>query len=164
MGRAIGSVWLFLLIFLSGFALMGFEMLGSRYLNPYFGSGITTWACLISVVLFAMMVGYTMGGIVADRSREIWIVSSVLSVVGVYLILVAFLANRVMEGIMLSAGYDFWGIMLASVVSDVSPRSAFWQPSLRSSCACCSRNWSTADVLPAPCTESPPWETCSAPW
>ena len=115
MGRAIGSVWLFLLIFLSGFALMGFEMLGSRYLNPYFGSGITTWACLISVVLFAMMVGYTAGGIVADRSREIWIVSSVLSVVGVYLILVAFLANRVMEGIMLSAGYDFWGIMLAAV-------------------------------------------------
>lgn len=121
MGRAIGSVWLFLLIFLSGFALMGFEMLGSRYLNPYFGSGITTWACLIAVVLFAMMVGYTMGGIVADRSREIWIVSSVLSVVGVYLILVAFLANPVMEGIMLSAGYDFWGIMLASVVLTFLP-------------------------------------------
>ena len=121
MGRVFGSVWLFLLIFLSGFALMGFEMLGSRYLNPYFGSGITTWACLISVVLFAMMVGYTMGGIVADRSREIWIVSSVLSVVGVYMILVAFLANRVMEGIMLSAGYDFWGIMLAAVVLTFLP-------------------------------------------
>ncbi len=121
MGRVIGSVWLFLLIFLSGFALMGFEMLGSRYLNPYFGSGITTWACLISVVLFAMMVGYTVGGIIADRSREIWIVSSVLSVVGVYLILVAFLANRVMEVIMLSVGYDFWGIMLASVVLTFLP-------------------------------------------
>ncbi len=121
MGRAIGSVWLFLLIFLSGFALMGFEMLGSRYLNPYFGSGITTWACLIAVVLFAMMVGYTTGGIIADRSREIWIVTTVLSVVGVYLILVAFLANRVMEAIMLSVGYDFWGIMLASVVLTFLP-------------------------------------------
>ncbi|MCY4439471.1 MAG: fused MFS/spermidine synthase, partial [Deltaproteobacteria bacterium] len=86
-----------------------------------FGSGITTWACLISVVLFAMMVGYTVGGIIADRSREIWIVSSVLSVVGVYLILVAFLANRVMEVIMLSVGYDFWGIMLASVVLTFLP-------------------------------------------
>jgi len=121
MVRVIGSAWLFLLIFLSGFALMGFEMLGSRYLNPYFGSGITTWACLIAVVLFAMMVGYTAGGIVADRSREIWIVSSVLSVVGVYLILVAFLANRVMEAIMLSAGYDFWGIMLAAVALTFLP-------------------------------------------
>ena len=121
MVRVIGSAWLFLLIFLSGFALMGFEMLGSRYLNPYFGSGITTWACLIAVVLFAMMVGYTVGGIVADRSREIWIVASVLSVVGVYLILVAFLANRVMESIMLSAGYDFWGTMVAAVALTFLP-------------------------------------------
>ena len=121
MVRVIGSAWLFLLIFLSGFALMGFEMLGSRYLNPYFGSGITTWACLIAVVLFAMMVGYTVGGIVADRSREIWIVSSVLSAVGLYLILVAFLANRVMEAIMLSAGYDFWGTMVAAVALTFLP-------------------------------------------
>ena len=30
---------------------MSFEMLGSRYLNPYFGSGIYTWASLISTVL-----------------------------------------------------------------------------------------------------------------
>ena len=26
--------------FVLGFVLMGFEMLGSRYLNPWFGSGI----------------------------------------------------------------------------------------------------------------------------
>lgn len=30
--------------FILGFVLMGFEMLSSRYLNPYFGSGIYTWA------------------------------------------------------------------------------------------------------------------------
>ena len=115
MGRFIGSASLFCLIFVSGFALMGFEMLGSRYLNPYFGSGITTWACLISVVLFAMMVGYTVGGIVADRSRDLRILAGVLCLVGVYLILVAFLANGVMNGIMLSVGYGFWGTMLAAV-------------------------------------------------
>lgn len=115
MSRMIGSSALFFLIFVSGFALMGFEMLGSRYLNPYFGGGITTWACLISVVLFAMMVGYTVGGIVADRSRRIWILSCVLSFVGAYLILVAYIARSVMEGIMLSFGYGFWGTILAAV-------------------------------------------------
>ena len=38
-----------------GFALMGFEMLGSRYLYPYFGGGINTWASLIATVLVALM-------------------------------------------------------------------------------------------------------------
>ena len=42
-------------------------MLGSRYLNPYFGSGIYTWASLISTVLAALCAGYFVGGIAADR-------------------------------------------------------------------------------------------------
>ena len=42
-------------------------MLGSRYLNPYFGSGIYTWASLISTVLAALTVGYFLGGWLADR-------------------------------------------------------------------------------------------------
>ena len=53
--------------FVLGFVLMGFEMLGSRYLNPYFGSGIYTWAALISVTLFALMMGYFIGGWLVDR-------------------------------------------------------------------------------------------------
>jgi hypothetical protein len=40
-----------------GAVLMGFEMLGSRYLFPYFGGGIGTWAGLISTVLVALTVG-----------------------------------------------------------------------------------------------------------
>lgn len=53
--------------FILGFVLMGFEMLGSRYLNPWFGSGIYTWAALISVTLFSLMVGYFVGGRLVDR-------------------------------------------------------------------------------------------------
>ena len=44
--------------FLVGGVLMGFEMLGSRYLFPYFGGGIDTWAGLISTVLIALTFGY----------------------------------------------------------------------------------------------------------
>ena len=53
--------------FVTGAIVMSFEMLGSRYLNPYFGSGIYTWAALISTVLAALTVGYFAGGVVADR-------------------------------------------------------------------------------------------------
>jgi spermidine synthase len=53
--------------FITGAIVMSFEMLGSRYLNPYFGSGIYTWASLISTVLAALSIGYFAGGRVADR-------------------------------------------------------------------------------------------------
>src|SRR5689334_21955454 len=49
---------------------MSFEMLGSRYLNPYFGSGIYTWAALISTVLAALTAGYFFGGWLADRNPK----------------------------------------------------------------------------------------------
>src|SRR5262249_10094471 len=53
--------------FITGAIVMSFEMLGSRYLNPYFGSGIYTWASLISTVLAALTAGYFAGGRIADR-------------------------------------------------------------------------------------------------
>ena len=58
---------IYLAAFVTGAIVMSFEMLGSRYLNPYFGSGIYTWASLISTVLAALCVGYFIGGIAADR-------------------------------------------------------------------------------------------------
>ena len=58
---------IYLAAFVTGAIVMSFEMLGSRYLNPYFGSGIYTWASLISTVLAALCVGYFIGGVAADR-------------------------------------------------------------------------------------------------
>ena len=59
---------IYLIAFVTGAIVMSFEMLGSRYLNPYFGSGIYTWASLISTVLAALTVGYFLGGWLADRT------------------------------------------------------------------------------------------------
>ena len=64
-GRARASAFpavIYLVAFVTGAIVMSFEMLGSRYLNPYFGSGIYTWASLISTVLAALCVGYFIGG------------------------------------------------------------------------------------------------------
>ncbi len=52
---------------LIGAVIMALEMVWSRYLIPYFGDTIFTWASLISTVLIALMIGYFAGGYFSDR-------------------------------------------------------------------------------------------------
>jgi hypothetical protein len=53
---------IYIVAFVTGAIVMSFETLGSRYLNPYFGNGIYTWAALISTVLAALSAGHFLGG------------------------------------------------------------------------------------------------------
>lgn len=73
---------------LAGFVVMAFEMLGSRYLNPYFGSGIFTWAALITVVMIALAIGYFCGGIVADRFPTARLLGGLVLAASVWLALI----------------------------------------------------------------------------
>jgi hypothetical protein len=79
------GILLFALALTLGFALMGFEMLASRYLYPYFGGGINTWASLIATVLVALMLGYLLGGALVDRTLSPRLCGILLTVAGVYL-------------------------------------------------------------------------------
>ena len=73
-------------------------MLGSRYLNPYFGSGIYTWAALISTVLIALTVGYFLGGALADRTASPSRCSALtVLVASVYLLALPASPSRVLE-------------------------------------------------------------------
>src|SRR5262245_40685759 len=75
---------IYVVAFIIGAIVMSFEMLGSRYLNPYFGSGIYTWAALISTVLAALTLGYFLGGWLADRSAYATVLSRVVLPVTYY--------------------------------------------------------------------------------
>ncbi len=80
------KMFLFLICaFLIGAVVMSLEMLVSRYLNPYFGGTIFTWAALISVVLLAMMLGYFLGGWVADKVHWPFALEVMIAVSGLYL-------------------------------------------------------------------------------
>jgi hypothetical protein len=79
------GVLLFGLALTLGFALMGFEMLASRYLYPYFCGGINTWASLIATVLVALMLGYLLGGALVDRTMSPRLCGYLLVIAGAYL-------------------------------------------------------------------------------
>jgi MFS family permease len=98
-----------------GFVLMGFEMLGSRYLNPYFGSGIVTWAALISTVLLALMVGYFLGGWLVDRSPHLWVLASLVIVASLYLFAVPGLADSTIEKLIGAVGDGPAGVIWSAL-------------------------------------------------
>jgi predicted membrane-bound spermidine synthase len=88
---------IYLVAFVTGAIVMGFEMLGSRYLNPYFGSGIYTWAALISTVLAALCVGYFLGGWLADRHPSPRVLGLCVILGSAYLLVLPLFAKPLLE-------------------------------------------------------------------
>jgi len=71
-----------------GFITLGFEMVASRILTPLFGSGIFTWATIISIVVAGLMAGYFLGGIIADRFPDFGLAAVIKLVAAGYLLMV----------------------------------------------------------------------------
>src|SRR5438128_6499845 len=84
--HAAAAVMIYAAAFITGAIVMSFEMLGSRYLNPYFGSGIYTWAALISTVLAALTVGYFLGGWLADRTASPAVLGTTVLAASIYML------------------------------------------------------------------------------
>src|SRR3954449_1032125 len=85
---------IYLVAFVTGAIVMSFEMLGSRYLNPYFGSGIYTWAALISTVLAALCVGYFFGGYAADRFPSAAVLGATVLIGSAYILILPAFSQR----------------------------------------------------------------------
>ncbi len=101
--------------FILGFVLMGFEMLGSRYLNPYFGSGIYTWAALISVTLFSLMVGYFVGGRLVDRTPSAALLGILVFIAGISMAIIPPLVEPMVLAVMDTVGDGPVGVTTASL-------------------------------------------------
>ena len=76
-----------------GFVTLGFEMVASRLLTPLFGSGMYTWATIISIVVAGLMAGYFLGGIIADRMPGFGVAAVIKLIAAAYLLLIWELAR-----------------------------------------------------------------------
>src|SRR5262245_19149484 len=88
---------IYVVAFITGAIVMSFEMLGSRYLNPYFGSGIYTWAALISTVLAALTLGYFLGGWLADRTASVVVLGATVITASLYFLALPTFSDALLE-------------------------------------------------------------------
>ena len=75
-------VLFYALVVLLGILSMGFQLLASRMLNPFFGSSLIVWSWLISTFLAAFSLGSIIGGWISNaplrqRERSQWIVGTI---------------------------------------------------------------------------------------
>lgn len=80
-------------VFVVGAASLGAEIAAARLLAPYFGASTIIWANTIATVLIALSAGYTVGGRLADRRRDLRGLCAVVLVASVLLALVPLLAD-----------------------------------------------------------------------
>jgi predicted membrane-bound spermidine synthase len=115
---------IYLVAFLAGAVLMAFEIIASRYLTPYFGSGVLTWSALISVVLLAIMAGYFVGGSLVDRHPRAGLAALFLTLGGLWLVATPFFARALLERVMLANESEVVGALLGAGALTVVPVAA----------------------------------------
>ena len=83
---------LYMIAFISGFVMMGYEILGVRVLAPFYGSSIYVWGAIISVFLAGLSIGYAGGGRIADRRADGKILALLVIVPALLIVLFPFYA------------------------------------------------------------------------
>ncbi|GAB0174309.1 MAG: fused MFS/spermidine synthase [Candidatus Altimarinota bacterium] len=54
-------------VFISGFVVLTYEVVGARVLGPYYGTSIFVWTAMIGIILASLSLGYSLGGKLADK-------------------------------------------------------------------------------------------------
>ena len=99
-----------------GFVTLGFEMVASRILTPLFGSGIYTWATIISIVVGGLMAGYFLGGFVADRFPGFGLAALIKFVSSAYLFFVYWLSQGGLENLINQISGEFTALFTSGFI------------------------------------------------
>ena len=105
---------LYLTSFLTGFIVLSLEILGFRMLSPYFGYSIYTSGSLIGIILSSLTIGYYLGGILADKNKDINLMFKLILIADIYLFLIGIFYNKVF--LYFSKFNLVYGTILSSII------------------------------------------------
>ncbi len=99
--------------FFAGFAVLSLEMLGFRFLAPYFGYSTYVWGGLLGSIMAALSGGYYLGGVLADRKPEGRLAYQLILYAAIYLLGILLFYKSILS--ILASGGIIWGSLAASV-------------------------------------------------
>ena len=73
--------------FITGFAILVFELLSFRMLAPYFGNSSIVIGTIINSILLALAIGYVLGGYIADKKKSSTLIYHVILASSIYIFL-----------------------------------------------------------------------------
>ena len=88
---------IFTCVVIAGMVTMLFELAGARIIAPYFGTSHFVWTSVIGVILGSLSIGYWLGGYLADRKKNVRILSSLFSLTSIFI-----LSTFLSKGLLLS--------------------------------------------------------------
>src|SRR5262249_41853704 len=88
---------------------------------PYFGSGIYTWAALISTVLAALTLGYFLGGWLADRTASPIVLGTTVLIASVYFLTLPLFSDTLLEVLLADIDDVRAGSLVASLATLLFP-------------------------------------------
>jgi spermidine synthase len=92
-GNSMISFFVYLAVIVSGAAVLAIELLGTRLIAPFYGSDIYLWSALISITLAALSCGYAVGGRFADRSPQLFRLSYIIGIAGLWIAVIPWLRS-----------------------------------------------------------------------
>ena len=99
-------------VFITGACVLIIELMGTRILAPFFGSGIYTWSALIAVTLAALALGYLFGGRLAVRLPRADILYNLCLAAGLWTLSTPILASPLLSSLL-----DITDIRIALLIS-----------------------------------------------
>lgn len=90
---------IYIVSFLEGGVLMGFEILSSKIYTPYLGSSVYVWTSILSVTLAGLAFGYHLGGKWAEKEPQKKLMRS-LVFAGIFLALINLIAPTILTGLL----------------------------------------------------------------
>ena len=80
------QMYLYLLVFTAGTAVMILEIVASRFFAPYIGTSMYVWTALIGIVMAGLSTGYALGGYLGDKWKSLEKLQLLIAITGFWIL------------------------------------------------------------------------------